>query len=371
MIPSDLAARLRLLTESIVNPVAATHEIAGELPELAGLDVGQRFIARIESALPDGSFRALVAGRSLNLSLPQAAEPGETLELVVTARTPRLVVAASAAQEAARQAAPSLSQAARLIGALLAGVSEPAQPAALSRAAPLLPSPSPQAMLLAPALRQAIGESGLFYEAHQAQWLAGRYPEAALAREPQARFAREAQAAPDHSPRAGVEAKPMAMPQAMERAAGEAVLRADAGEAASKAEAAAPARPAAAAEMPAQLQSLVQQQLNAAATSHIVWRGELWPGQALDWEIAADADARGATEDEAATAWTTRLRLNLPNLGRLDLALGLAGNGASLVISADADRLTSLQDGLAELAAAFSAAGLPPLTARMEAHEPG
>ncbi len=366
MIPSDLAARLRLLTESIVNPVAATHEIAGELPELAGLEVGQRFIARIESALPDGSFRALVAGRSLSLSLPQAAEPGETLELVVTARTPRLVVAASAAREAARQAAPSLSQAARLISALLTGEGESAQPAILSRAAPLLPSPSTQAALLAPALRQAVAESGLFYEAHQALWLTGRYAEAALAREPQARFARAAQAAPDHSPRAGVEAKQMATPQAMERVASEAVLRAAAGEA----ESATPARPAAAAEMPAQLQSLVQQQLNAAATSHIVWRGELWPGQALDWEIAADADARGASDNEATASWTTRLRLDLPNLGRLDLALGLAGNASSLVITAGAERLPALRQGLAELAAAFAAAGLPPLAARTEAHEP-
>ena len=93
MIPTDLAARLRILTESLVNPVSPVHEISADLPELP---VGQRFTARIESALPDGTFRALVAGRSLTLALPQSAKPGDALELVVTASTPRLIVAEEA-----------------------------------------------------------------------------------------------------------------------------------------------------------------------------------------------------------------------------------------------------------------------------------
>ncbi|MBZ0131676.1 MAG: flagellar hook-length control protein FliK, partial [Rhodocyclaceae bacterium] len=92
MIPSDLAARLRVLTESIVNPVSPIRGVNADLPELP---VGQRFTARIESALPDGTFRALVAGRSLTLALPQQAKAGDTLDLVVTARTPRLIIAES------------------------------------------------------------------------------------------------------------------------------------------------------------------------------------------------------------------------------------------------------------------------------------
>ncbi|HIH2693465.1 TPA: flagellar hook-length control protein FliK, partial [Burkholderia cenocepacia] len=39
------------------------------------------------------------------------------------------------------------------------------------------------------ALAQAVSESGLFYESHLAQWLAGQRPLAALMREPQARLA--------------------------------------------------------------------------------------------------------------------------------------------------------------------------------------
>ncbi|MBR7947854.1 flagellar hook-length control protein FliK, partial [Burkholderia cenocepacia] len=49
-------------------------------------------------------------------------------------------------------------------------------------------APPPVAALRA-ALAQAVSESGLFYESHLAQWLAGQRPLAALMREPQARLA--------------------------------------------------------------------------------------------------------------------------------------------------------------------------------------
>ncbi|RQR60434.1 flagellar hook-length control protein FliK, partial [Burkholderia sp. Bp9126] len=43
-------------------------------------------------------------------------------------------------------------------------------------------------LALRAALAQAVSESGLFYESHLAQWLAGQRPLAALEREPQARL---------------------------------------------------------------------------------------------------------------------------------------------------------------------------------------
>ncbi|MCL4724382.1 MAG: flagellar hook-length control protein FliK [Rhodocyclaceae bacterium] len=360
MIPNDLAARLRLLTESVVNPVSAVHEISAELPELA---VGQRFAARIESALPDGSFRALVAGRSLTLALPQSAAPGDTLELVVAARTPRLIVAEQAAEGASRQSPPTLSRAARMIGTLLAGDEAAPRPATISRAAPLLPAAQPLAALLAPALRQAIVESGLFYEAHQALWVAGRYPAEALAREPQARRAPPQPAPQPAAASQTGEAAPAGKPPADAVATG-----------------AAAARGVPAAELPAELQPLVHQQLNAAATAHLVWRGEIWPGQNLHWEIEEqreeqreeERDAQGEAGEETAAAWTTRLKLSLPRLGALQVTLGLAPAKVSLAITADADGATALRQGLGELAAAFAAAGLPPLAAGVDVdtHEP-
>ncbi|MBR7990813.1 flagellar hook-length control protein FliK, partial [Burkholderia cenocepacia] len=60
--------------------------------------------------------------------------------------------------------------------------------AAATRAA-AAPSVAPPVAALRAALAQAVSESGLFYESHLAQWLAGQRPLAALLREPLARLA--------------------------------------------------------------------------------------------------------------------------------------------------------------------------------------
>ncbi|MDS0797238.1 flagellar hook-length control protein FliK, partial [Burkholderia pseudomultivorans] len=64
----------------------------------------------------------------------------------------------------------------------------PGAPASAASAARDAAAPPPATALRA-ALAQAVSESGLFYESHLAQWLAGRRPLAALLREPQARLA--------------------------------------------------------------------------------------------------------------------------------------------------------------------------------------
>ncbi len=140
MVPSDLAARLRLLSETFVQPISPVREIPTDLPEFT---LGQRFTARIEAVLPDGNFRALVAGRNLTLSLPQSARPGDTLDLVVTDRTERLIVAQGAEVAASdqRAATTTLSRTARLIGSLLADAASGLKPVPLQGNAVLLPAP--------------------------------------------------------------------------------------------------------------------------------------------------------------------------------------------------------------------------------------
>lgn len=375
MIPNDLAARLKLLTESIVNPVSPIRGITADLPELP---VGHRFTARIESALPDGTFRALVAGRSLTLALPQSAKAGDTLDLVVTARTPRLIIAESKAEASLSQSrsadalppapntgtnpapasvlvrtpAPTLSQAGQLISNLLSGEHPSAQAATIPRATPLLPMPAPQATLIAPALQQLVVESGLFYESHQAQWVAGRYPVEALAREPQARHVR-----PQRAALAASSMKPPAEEVPLTESARSAET------------ASGRASTAASTALPAELQYLVQQQLDAAATQHIVWRGEIWPGQNLHWEIEAEDQHDDGSDQSPAEQWTTSLGLTLPGLGEINVVLRLTAAKVSLAMTASAGAAV-LQEGLADLASSFAAAGLPPLAAIVESHEP-
>lgn len=369
MIPNDLAARLRLLAEAAVNPVSPTRQVTDELPDLVA---GQRFTARIDSVRQDGTFRALVAGRGLTLALPDTAAPGDVLDLVVTARTPRLIVAMEAPVAQERLPRATLSGAAQIIGRLLAGGENAVRPASLAGASPMLsatqlaaaplatsradavrtatPAQAPLAALLAPALRQAIVESGLFYEAHQAKWMAGRYPADALAREPQARLAGRR-----HAP----EAPPAAAPPPPTETADETAR-------------ATGMSPRAGAGTPpgltVELQPVVQQQLDALATQQLVWRGDVWPGQAMEWEIGPDAHRRDDDADPSAARWTTRLRLTLPSLGEIDVALYFAPEKISLAMTATTEGAAALRRGAGDLTAAFAAAGLPPLAAHVEEH---
>ena len=71
----------------------------------------------------------------------------------------------------------------------------------------------------------------------------------------------------------------------------------------------------------------------------IVWRGELWPGQPLQWEIAAEERPGGQPGEEAAPEWRTTLRLALPHLGAVDAELRLSGEKVGLAMTAPEEPL--------------------------------
>ena len=199
MIPADLASRLRMLTEAsffsgepTVAPLARVKAISEQLPAFVP---GQRIVATLQTAQPGNTYRARIADHDFTLALPQAANAGDTLELVVSHVTPRAVFATLAEPTAApgtgSATAPALSQAGRLISFLLTG-QPAAQTAALNGGQPMLasaPQASGDSVVLANRLGAALGQSGLFYESHQARWLAGKLDTAALLQEPQNRSA--------------------------------------------------------------------------------------------------------------------------------------------------------------------------------------
>ncbi|WP_176050771.1 flagellar hook-length control protein FliK [Burkholderia sp. BCC1644] len=270
--------------------------------------------------------------------------------------------------------------------------SPPASAAASSAAAAReAAAPLPVAALRA-ALAQAVSESGLFYESHLAQWLAGQRPLAALMREPQARLtAALAPADRDALPpgatdlldellaqRPPLPATARAAVQPGTPAQGGAPARdpAQAMPAAARQGASLPPETAdplaahadtrwtparadlAAASSDPQAQTLatvhpaavpiVRQQLDALATDQFRWTGEAWPGARLDWTIEPDEPGnrgqRGGGDDAGdGIAWRTRLTLTLPSLGTVDAELVL--NGTQLVArlranQTGADRLT-------------------------------
>ncbi|MDR1462492.1 MAG: hypothetical protein LBI68_05055, partial [Azoarcus sp.] len=393
MIPSDLAARLRFLHEASLfeasPPVAGLHRARELQTQLQDLVPGQRFFATLQRTLPDGTFRALVAGQQITLALNASAQPGDTLELIATSVSPKMVLSQLAGSESATLAASArsnLSPTGQLISFLLTG-QPTAKPTTLANGQPFFSAPPSTAnasaqttsaaaqaapgisqaapasaqiapgnaqslpsatglqlaataqtataqatatqaavnVQLAPMLRQALVQSGLFYESHLAQWLAGKIDVATLAREPQTQgMQQQPGQAPSNAASASSTSAPASAPASAHTAPASSG-QASAGNAAASANAAiqalarneeAVARSASAggqsAESPLRggpiaerLLPIVHQQLETLASQQYIWHGMAWPGQAFEWIIEDPRGEGRADSEENNGEWNT------------------------------------------------------------------
>jgi type III secretion system FlhB-like substrate exporter len=368
MISSDLAARLRAMTEDAVQPLAPVRGVPADLPDFRS---GNRFTATIQSILPDGTFKAEVAGKTVTLAMPHGAKAGDSLELVVIDRTARAIVANRAdapPQPGALQPSLSttLSRGAQVIGTLLAQSGEASdQAAALTRNQPITPAPPNSGRALAPLLQTAIAESGVFYEAHQALWITGKWPLRALLREPQGQHS-SAQAPPENAGERSANtmntgsppssSTGVSTPLLVRTALGELALQAPPAEMPRGIAAGKPTVP----NLPADLGPVVRQQLDALSSDHVVWQGQIWPGQNMEWEIE-DATHEAATEEtQEPKTWTTTVRLSLPHLGTVAATLKLNGTGVTMAMRAtERSSVDALRNAIADLAGALDAVGVP------------
>lgn len=352
LIPSDVATRLQSSADAALRPVAPTQDIADRL---SGLSAGDRVLAQIQALLPNGTYRALINQRAITLALPFSAKAGDSLELLVTESDGKLALAvigrpeSGASSQGGESVSATLSRAGQLISALSNNNGRggsPGEALVLNNNQPLADAPPTRGQDLLPQLKQALSQSGMFYESHQAEWVEGRLPQAALLREPQGRLsatiAHETPGQPPQSSNTPANAAPAVardekvattprqteLPLARVDRNAETPASVDTtGKATS-----APGNPQPAGQLIApQLQPIVQQQLEALATQNFAWQGQVWPGQDMRWEIEEDGQ-RDAGEETAATAWATRLRLQLPHLGDVEAQIRLHGNQLSVGI---------------------------------------
>jgi hypothetical protein len=328
-----------------IDRVTALKPVGGDRGEALRFQLqfepGQVVSARIEAKLADGSFKVVLAGQELRMALPDYVAAGDTLELTFVSNDPRPTFTL---QEPPPRAAsePVLSAAGRLVAAMLPQSGEPAMLAAAPTAAPLLAALPADGAALSLSLRDTLAQSGLFYEAHQAEWVAGKHDLAQLRTEPQGKFAQSA-------------------PQ----------LAGDTGAAITAATDSSGTTAAPRAQPPLQPEgtTLVQQQLAALESGKIVLQLEVWPKQWMQWEIDERAP-QAAPEPETPSSWHTRLRLDLPQLGELNAALTLDGNGVQIKLdSASAASATLMQEHRAALHAALAAAGVPAIAIAIAHHE--
>ncbi|MBK7355559.1 flagellar hook-length control protein FliK [Propionivibrio sp.] len=348
MIPADVASRQQVSADAALRPVAPSQEIADKLP---GLVVGQKIMAEIQSLLPNGTYRALINQRSITLALPFSAKSGDALELQVTETDGKLALAVVSRREgdggkpAADSASTTLSRTGQLISTLFSAARETkGGPPVLTLNAnqPISPAPA-NAQDLLPLLKQAITQSGMFYESHQAEWIEGRFTKAALLQEPQGKLsapAAFAQANVDEAITGAHQNAPIisSAPATASRPAAEAVQSPSLAIEGAKMNATQSSTPSSAPALeqvvapPAQ--HLVQQQLEALATQNFSWQGQIWPGQQMRWEIDQDAARQGQEGEETSNKWSTRVHLNLPNLGEIDARIRLEGQQINLSMSA-------------------------------------
>ena len=356
MIPADVASRLQVSADTALRPAAPAQELADKL---SGLVAGQKVMAQIQAMLPNGTYRAMINQRNITLALPFSAKSGDSLELQVTETDGKLALAVVAPKEGESAKAPpttnsTLSKTGQLISELFSGAAESKGKLAalpLNGNQPIASAPPASAQDLLPLLKQAISQSGMFYEAHQAEWVEGRFAKAALLQEPQGKLSTPAtlSALPDellgNSLQKTVATAPTTAHNATQRAGAEAnqlattiTASSDTGKASSaQSNAQTPAQIVA-----PQAQPVVQMQLDALATQSFSWQGQVWPGQEMRWEIDEDGSRRGQDEDNSSTQWTTRLSLNLPRLGEISAQIRLQGNQITLAMSSDNDETRTL-----------------------------
>ncbi|MFM0741647.1 flagellar hook-length control protein FliK [Paraburkholderia xenovorans] len=350
--------------DSLLNiaPGSATASQTGA----AGVDTAPATVAPIVTPTPQASAQTALS--AVALTLDAIVRSGGEATPAVLGQTP--IWPAAPALDIEIDALP-------LFEAGSAAASSTANPnagsaAATAAAANVAAAQVPVAALAA-ALAQTLGDSGLFYEAHLAQWLAGQRSPADLAGEPQNKLVAAAAQLPldwvsdgdpasqpnpgaNGTPRQGMGAAPngaqdgsaaRAMPsiqtaQAARFVAGEVLANSlsdlngksapsnlhsgsaqQAGDGTTQS-----SQSMAAAVHPATV-ALVRQQLDMLATGQFRWTGEAWPGAKLDWTVEQDGDewdrGGGGAASEDDQPWHTRLTLSLPTLGTVDAELTLTG----------------------------------------------
>ncbi|MCL5061101.1 MAG: flagellar hook-length control protein FliK [Candidatus Thermoplasmatota archaeon] len=262
-----------------VQPVLNATERDQAAPRAAfeHLALGQALTGQVKS-LSKGIALVEIEGQTVAMRLPRETAPGDTLRLRFAGHVPQPVFLL-VPPEAAAGDAPQLSQTARMLSDLMQRMPERSALPTLTPPGPLLDQPTTNPAMLAIALRTALVRSGLFYESHLANWAVGEDSLDGLMQEPQNR---------------------PALPGTAETAGPK------------------PLNP---------MHALLSQQLQVLESPQFVWRGEVWPGQLLEWQLRHEAGAardQPATEaDEANAGWESHLKLSLPQLGTLNVHIRL------------------------------------------------
>lgn len=273
---------------------------------LEQVEIGRTLQGKVQAALSDGSALVRFGSEApparpleLRLQLPAGFAVGDTLALTLLAREPRLTFGLQGLPGQNGSVQTHFSAAGELIGRLLQPeAGQPARP--LQGSAPLQATPGAEVAQLTQNLQQSLEGSGLFYESHLEQWSRGERTLDQIRQEPQNRPGGDALAA-----------------------------------------------------------QLLPQQLDTLEQRRLVWQGELWPGQPMEWELVQEKDQQQQPREPGQpAAWETVLKLELPQLGQVNATIRLQGEQAQVRLHVlDEAAAAALQADQGRLDDALAAAG--------------
>lgn len=327
-IPNVTTSHLKSITP--VTPITAISSVTSVANEFIP---GEKYQAVIEARLLNGNSQILVAGQRLQMRLPENLQPGHKLELIFSSQEPKLkfLLLNESLVETGKNI--SISSTGKFLGNLIKDVLEQTanklstlnttNTPSLSSLTPILSGNPINRTELPGLLQRTIVQSGLFYESHQAQWINGEKKLENLQQEPQGKL------------------MVLSMDSSPTKAGATAALSSD---------------------MPvhSQIIPLVQHQLNTLETGHLLWRGEIWQGQLMEWEIDEQPqNDEQHSEHESAEQWRSKIRLTMPQLGEIVATIGFNSQGIKISLDAsEPSTVDLLKVNQAPLATDLKSAGL-------------
>ena len=352
MLPANVISALQILSRSDKPLVGAATDTPNPVTKL---EPGQQLQGSVQSRVSEGLFKVQIAGQTIQMRLPGNIQSGDTIKLEVISVQPRITFSMVASTNPL-STPEQIGATARILSNL----------AELPLEGPIVQQLGNKAVwdarqqasdtkLLAGALRDALGKSGLFYESHQAQWIRGERSTNQLLEEPQnlltgkisllspaeqkAASTSSGQASPDKVFTAQVQPNTPLM-----------------------------AKPAGDTALPIakELLPLVQQQLHTLEHHHLVWMGQVWPGQQMQWEIQGEPEQQ-QPQQQSERQWSTEMELALPKLGNVHARLVFAENGLRLTLrAADSATVDLFNRNLPKLENSLADADIPLTAAVVE-----
>ena len=362
MLPrADIAGTRPVVLIEASAPISALGQPRQEtLDRLTQLTLGKEYQAQVLSRLADGNFLVKIDDAAASMALPPSTKAGDTLDLTLLSTQPRPTFLLGKPEAGATT---SLSNAGRLIGNMLQLAQQGGMPTTLVGKTPLLAAPGANPAQIAGALQNAVTFSGLFYESHVAQWAMGTRPASDLLLEPPAKHSLAAQSDNTQPPPADATnndlGKLMANMRAWvggERALPDLLRTSQAGSMDQEniAPVAGKQQDIAATEGI----KLINLQLDALEQRRIMWQGELFPGQPLEWEISDDTPEKNKDQAEPEASWKSTVRFSLPTLGSVSATIRLSGEHVQVQVhTANEETAATLRSHGKLLADALGAAG--------------